>query len=142
MDGSPKYKFERSDFMADKDAKALLTPDQYWELENKKLELESKKLENEITLKQMEITSAEKIATENNKVAAEANKVGLWANIVNGAKVVLYFVLGIIGLVISVISKRDDQAYELSDTYRAKESSKWSQKIFDSAMKRIENLKN
>lgn len=115
--------------------KTALTPEQY-------LELENKKLENELKIKQMELSSAEKIATENNKVAAEANKVGFWANMVNAAKIAFYFIAAMIGLGASIISKRDDQAYELNDTYRAKESSKWSQKLFENAMKRIEALKN
>lgn len=114
--------------------KTALTPEQY-------LELENKKLENELKIEQMKITSAEKIATENNKVATEANKVGFWNNIVNGVKIALYFIAAMIGLGVSLASKKDDQAFELNDTYRAKESSKWSQKLFENAMKRIEALK-
>lgn len=117
------------------ETKVVLTPEQY-------LELENKKLNNELEIKKLEIASAEKIATENNKVATEANKVGFWGNIVNGCKIAVYALVAIIGLIASIMSKRDDQAYELSDSYRAKESSKWSQKLFDTAMKRIENLKN
>lgn len=117
------------------DLKTALTPEQY-------LELEKQKREHELQMKKLEITSAEKIATENNKVAAEANKVGFWANIVNAAKIAFYFIAAMIGLGVSIVSKRDDQAFELNDTYRAKESSKWSQKLFEGAMKRIEALKN
>lgn len=120
--------------MATAETKVVLTPEQY-------LELENKKLENEMKIEQLKASSAEKIAAENNKVATEANKVGFWANIVNAAKIVLYFIAAMIGLGISLASKRDDQAYELNDTYRAKESSKWSQKLFENAMKRIEALK-
>lgn len=117
------------------DTKVTLSSEQY-------LELENKKLENEFKIEQMKVQSAEKIAAENNKVAAEANKVGFWGNVVNIAKIVLYAILAVVGLLASIASKRDDQAYELSDSYRAKESSKWSQRLFDTAMKRIENLKN
>ena len=117
------------------EAKVELTSEQY-------LELENKKLDNELKIKQMEIESAQKIAAESNAVATEANKVGMWANIVNGLKIGFYFIAAMIGLGVSILSKRDDQAYELTDTYRAKESSKWSQKIFEGAMKRIEALKN
>lgn len=117
------------------DLKTALSPEQY-------LELEEKKRAHELELKKLEIASAEKIATDNNKVAAEANKVGFWANIVNAAKIAFYFIAAMIGLGASIVSKRDDQAYELNDTYRAKESSKWSQKLFEGAMKRIEALKN
>lgn len=120
--------------MAD-NAKELLTPDQYWELENKKLD-------QELKIKQMELESAEKIATENNKVATETNKVGFWANIVNAAKIVLYFILAIIYLIFTLISKKDDQAFELEENYCAKESSKWSQRIFDRAKSFVDGLKN
>ena len=120
--------------MAD-NAKELLTPDQYWELENKKLD-------QELEIKKLEIASAEKIAVEANKVASETNKVGFWANIINGAKVVGYILLGVIYLVVSLISKKDDQAFELEDNYRAKESSKWSQRIFDRAKSFIDGLKS
>lgn len=117
------------------ESKVDLTPEQY-------LELENKKLDQELEIKKMELASAEKIAAENNAVATQTNKVGMWANIVNGLKIGFYFIAAMIGLGVSILSKRDDQAYELSDTYRAKESSKWSQKIFEGAMKRIEALKN
>lgn len=120
--------------MAD-NAKELLTPDQYWELENKKLD-------QELKIKQMELESAEKIATESNKVAAEANKVGFWGNIVNAAKVVGYVLLGVIYLIVSLISKKDDQAFELDDTYRAKQSGTWTGKIFDRAKAFIDGLKS
>lgn len=120
--------------MAD-NAKELLTPDQYWELENKKLD-------QELKIKQMELESAEKIATENSKVATETNKVGFWANVVNAAKIVLYFILAIIYLIFTLISKKDDQAFELEENYCAKESSKWSQRIFDRAKSFVDGLKN
>lgn len=120
--------------MAD-NAKELLTPDQYWELENKKLD-------QELEIKKLEIASNEKIAVEANKVASETNKVGFWANIINGAKVVGYILLGVVYLVVSLISKKDDQAFELEDNYRAKESSKWSQRIFDRAKSFVDGLKS
>ena len=116
-------------------AENLLTPDQYWELENKKLD-------QELEIKKLEIASAERIATETNKVATETNKVGFWGNVVNAAKVVGYVLLGVIYLVVSLISKKDDQAFELEDNYRAKESSKWSQRIFDRAKSFIDGLKS
>lgn len=116
-------------------AENLLTPDQYWELENKKLD-------QELEIKKLEIASAERIATENNKVATETNKVGFWGNVVNAAKVVGYVLLGVIYLVVSLISKKDDQAFELDDTYRAKQSGTWTGKIFDRAKAFIDGLKN
>lgn len=133
MDDGPKFYRKEIDMATD--TKVILSSEQY-------LELENKKLENEFKIEQMKVQSAEKIAAENNKVAAEANKVGFWGNVVNIAKIVLYAILAVVGLLASIASKRDDQAYELSDSYRAKESSKWSQRLFDTAMKRIENLKN
>lgn len=120
--------------MAD-NAKELLTPDQYWELENKKLD-------QELEIKKLEIASNEKIAAENNKVAEEVNKVGFWANIVNGAKIVVYAILAVIYLIFTLISKKDDQAFELEENYCAKESSKWSQRIFDRAKSFVDGLKN
>lgn len=120
--------------MAD-NAKELLTPDQYWELENKKLD-------QELKIKQMELESAEKIATEANKVATETNKVGFWGNVVNILKVVAYVIMGVLYLIASIVSKKDDQAFEIDDNYRAKESSKWSGRIFERAKSFIDGLKS
>lgn len=150
--------------------KQLLTPDQVWELEKRRLDIEQAKVDASIKVKEIEVASEkeiasqkeisemellkeqnelkrleletnERIATENNKVASEANKVGFWANIVNALKVVAYVILAIIYLVFTLISKKDDQAFELEDNYRAKESSKWSQRIFDRAKSFVDGLK-
>lgn len=150
--------------------KQLLTPDQVWELEKKKLEIEQAKVDASIKVKEIETASEEKIASEkvvsemellkeanelkrleletneriaaeNNKVAAETNKVGFWANIVNAAKIVVYAILAVIYLVFTLISKKDDQAFELEENYCAKESSKWSQRIFDRAKSFVDGLK-
>ena len=116
-------------------AENLLTPDQYWELENKKLD-------QELEIKKLEIASAERIATETNKVATETNKVGFWGNVVNALKVIAYVIMGILYLIASIISKKDDQAFEIDDNYRAKESSKWSGRIFERAKSFIDGLKS
>lgn len=142
MDESPKYLKKGDDFMADNANNNLLTPDQVWELRNKELAIEQAKVDASIEIKKIEVESAEKIATEANKVAAEANKVGFWGNVVNAAKVVGYVLLGIVYLVVSLISKKDDQAFELDDTYRAKQSGTWTGKIFDRAKAFIDGLKN
>ena len=151
--------------------KQLLTPDQVWELEKRRLDIEQAKVDASIKVKEIEVASEEKIAsakeisemellkeqnelkrleletneriaTENNKVAAEANRVGFWGNVVNAAKVVGYVLLGVIYLIVSLISKKDDQAFELDDTYRAKQSGTWTGKIFDRAKAFIDGLKN
>lgn len=151
--------------------KNLLTPDQVWELEKRRLDIEQakvdasievKKMETETEkeiaqnkeisemellkeqneLKKLELKTNEKIAAESNKVAAEANRVGFWANVVNAAKVVGYILLGVLYLVVSLISKKDDQAFELDDSYRAKQSGTWTGKIFERAKAFIDGLKS
>ena len=151
--------------------KQLLTPDQVWELEKKRLEIEQAKVDATIKVKEMEtetereiaqqkeisemellkeqnelkkleLETNERIAAENNKVAAEANKVGFWGNIVNILKVVAYVIMGVLYLIASIISKKDDQAFEIDDNYRAKESSKWTGKIFERTKAFIDGLKS
>lgn len=151
--------------------KNLLTPDQVWELEKRRLDIEQAKVdasikvkeietetEKEIAqnkeisemellkeqneLKKLELKTNERIAAENNKVAAEANRVGFWGNVVNAAKVVGYILLGVVYLIVSIISKKDDQAFELDDSYRAKESNKWTGRIFERAKSFIDGLKS
>lgn len=150
--------------------KQLLTPDQVWELEKRRLDIEQAKVDASIKVKEIEVASEkeiasqreisemellkeqnelkrleletnERIAAENNKVATEANKVGFWGNIVNGAKIVVYAILAVIYLIFTLISKKDDQAFELEENYCAKESSKWSQRIFDRAKSFVDGLK-
>ena len=113
--------------------KTALTPEQY-------LELENKKLENELKIEQMKITSAEKIATENNKVAAEANKVGFWNNIVNGAKVLLYTIMSVIGIYVGWNSFIQVEAFEMQGTL-PKTGLGFASKALENANKRIEALK-
>ena len=121
--------------------KQLLTPDQVWELEQKKLELEEKRIDSELEAKKLEIASNEKIATENNKVAEATNKVSFWANIINGAKVIAYVVVAIVGFIFSWNWWLNNEAFELQG-HLTPDSSKWSNKMFDWAVKRIDSLKN
>lgn len=119
--------------MATAETKVVLTPEQY-------LELENKKLENELKIEQMKITSAEKIATENNKVAAEANKVGFWNNIVNGAKVVGYVILSVIGIFFGWKTFIEVEAFEMQGTL-PKTGLGFVNKALENANKRIDALK-
>ena len=151
--------------------KQLLTPDQVWELEKRRLDIEQakvdasievKKMETETEkeiaqnkeisemellkeqneLKKLELKTNERSAAESNKVAAEANRVGFWGNVVNILKVIAYVIMGVLYLIASIISKKDDQAFEIDDNYRAKESSKWSGRIFERAKSFIDGLKS
>ena len=119
--------------MAAAETKVVLTPEQY-------LELENKKLENELKIEQMKITSAEKIATENNKVAAEANKVGFWNNVINGAKVVGYVILSVIGIFFGWKTFIEVEAFEMQGTL-PKTGLGFANKALENANKRIEALK-